>query len=176
MPAHASIANVMMKASELTKAVAEFAGAEHHDSKTSDAPAKPTRTKEQKAMHKLMMEERTAKRKKTQMNWLTENKSADQVQQFNDELVALQEARNTAKLAATDSGKKGKELSQMKNKAHTEFVKNVRALLVKYGVPQVPHEVSADTSIQAGMEAEMDHDLWMERPQGYPMRDSLRYL
>lgn len=168
-------AKVMHKLGELQLAVAEMAGAaEHHGSTTSDKPAKPKRTKEEKEAHKLMLEERTSKRKAFQEKWLSENKSSEEIAAFNNDLVALQDKQKAAKKAATESGKPGKEKEADKTKAHSDYVKSIRALLKKNGVPDMP----AGTTIEVGsaMEDEMDHDLWMERPQGYPMRDSLRYL
>ncbi len=172
-------AKVMHKLGELQVAVAEMAGAaEHHGSTTSDKPAKPKRTKEQKEEHKLMLEERTSKRKAFQEKWLLENKTPEEIASFNNDLVGLQDKQKAARKAASASGKPGKEKEADRTKAHTDYVKSIQVLLKQYGVPDMKAQAGKDTTIEAGsaMEDEMDHDLWMERPQGYPMRDSLRYL
>ena len=168
-------AHVMLKIAELQIAVAEMAGAEgHHHSTTSDTPAKTKLSKEQKAANKQKFDEIRAQRKAWQETWLREHNTPEEVEAFNTELVALQEKQKAARKAGEDTVGSGKV-------AHKAFLRSINALLAKYKVPPVPGTPAAagpDTTVlpASAMEDEVDHDLWMERPQGYPMRDSLRYL
>ena len=169
------VAHVMSKIGELQLAVAEMAGAaEHHTSTTSDTPAKTKLSKDQKAANKQKFDEIRAQRKAWQDKWLRENNTPEEIAAFNDELVSLQEKQKAARKDGEDTVGSGKV-------AHKAFLRGINALLAKYKVPPVPDTPAAagpDTTVlpRSAMEDEIDHDLWMERPQGYQMRDSLRYL
>jgi hypothetical protein len=174
-----SVAKIMHAVGELTVTVAELADGEHHGSTTSDAEPKQKRTPQQKAEHKEMIERKATARKNFQDGWMKANKSPEEISAFHDELVSLQEVQRKTN---TDNKVtlKGKEKEEARKKAFVMYVRSIQALLTKYGVPKMAGE-SAPTSGggvmgTSDMEAQFDHDLWMQRPLGYEMRDSLRYL
>ncbi len=177
-PKEASVAHILLKVSELTRVVAEFAGAEHHSNKTSKIP----RTKEQKEAHTLLMQKNAVARKQHQDFWMSENKP-DQVDAYNE----AYENYNADHKAKNDfikaSSMTAKEKHDARNAENSKFAKEMRELMKKYGIPAWNHP--SQNTMEGGetvgaraddMEAQFDHDLWQQNPQGYPMRDSLRYL
>jgi hypothetical protein len=181
-------ANVLKKVAELTSAVAHLAVGEHH-SGTTTSDAHPKKTKLERQAHagamKLASEHRFAK----QLAFISENQGPDGVRAFEKMRNVLIEARLEANKLAEQATTK-EEKKKAKNAARKTFKESILLLLGEYKVPDFPLDVTT-THMSASaktmpypapgdhgtsQEAEFNDALWMTRPQGYEMRDSLRYL